>query len=156
MKGKRAVVLGGVLLAVLSGAIGTYLLVPHRHAPAVADDASPEQVVEAYLDALRTHDCRTARELSTGINVRYSSSWCKQLDSITDVIVRPARQDDPITHGQSPSAEVVNVAVRFHLRWRPGVAADDPTVEDITDFWGYSLIRGNPGQPWRIFDQGVG
>lgn len=120
----------------------------------VPDNATPEQVVRAYLDALNTHDCETARELSTGINVQSSKSWCDDLESATGVIVRPHRSEDPTTTGHDASVEVVDVPVHFNLKWRPGTS--DPTVEDITDVWEYLLMRNHPDEPWRIFDQGVG
>ena len=67
-----------------------YLLLPPRQTSDVARpalDATPEQVVTAYLDALDAHDCDTAEAMMTESAEDSATSWCKDVASLTDVVV---------------------------------------------------------------------
>lgn len=103
------------------------------------DDASPEEVVMTYLEAMDAHDCATVAEL-----VAPSSRWlgdgCKNADGHDEVRVASVFREKPHWSGHDRGQQVMNVSVRF----------------EETKVWGYLLVRDAPDHPWRIFDAGVG
>ena len=144
-------------LAVVVAATAAYLLLPPRQTGDVAApprDATPEQVVTAYLDALNAHDCDTAAALMIASAEGSARLWCEDVASLKDVDVRDHFMELPEYSGHSAPDEVANVPVNFDLTWRP--FHNDGSMDEGATTWGYLLVRDSPDAPWRIFDQGVG
>src|SRR5690606_32155063 len=81
----------GVLLALLVGAAAAWLLLPPLpgdDVPVPPPDASPAEVVTAFLAALDSPDCDTAEAL-TGVDVGVDA-WCGSVAALEDVRVREA------------------------------------------------------------------
>ncbi len=138
-------------------ATATYLLLPPRQTGDVAvppRDASPEQVVSAYLDALNGHDCDTAEALMTTTAADHARSWCHDVASLEGVDVQGHVTERPEWSGHVAPDEVVRVAVTFDLSWR--LLRNDGSMNEGPTTWGYLLARDSASSPWRIFDQGVG
>lgn len=158
LKGSRrfiALIVGVVVLIVVG--VLAYLLLPPRQSDDIAvpaNNASPEQVVTAYLDALNAHDCDTAEAVMTSDAQDSAKSWCEDVASLTDVDVRNHLTEHPKYSGHSAPDEVANVPVTFDLNWRP--FHNDGSMEEGSTTWGYLLLRDSPSSPWRIFDQGTG
>ena len=112
--------------------------------PMPPDDASPEQVVRSYVDAVHAEDCDTAEALMT----RPSGSWCGNID-ITSLEIRGRWQERKESEaGDGPMVEYVSVEIATR-----GGSAPMP---DGTHRWGYLLERAGGDGPWWIYDQGVG
>lgn len=145
---------GGVFVLVVATAVA-YLLLPPRQTADVTlppPDATPEQVVTAYLNALNAHDCDTAEAVSTEDAKESATSWCHHVDSLTAVTVGRHVQERPEWTGHSPADEIVNVPVTFDLTWRP--FRSDGSMDEGVTTWGYLLVRESASRSWRIFDQG--
>ncbi len=128
-----------------------------------ADDASPEQVVTAYVEALDSHDCDTAEALVTASKRDGTEAWCRNVRDMTEIQVGSHVVEQMGVTGSTSlrssaepktSGEVVRVPVTFNLEWRL-FRADDSIPEGTTD-WGYFLVRESPMGPWRVFDEGNG
>lgn len=139
----------GLLALVVGGVLAWTLLPPRQQAdvPMPADDAAPEQVVAAYLQALDAHDCDTARALTTDRLRSSASSWCEDLAGLSEVDVRasaPVRAD----------ALGAGVDVTFDLDWR--LFHDDGSMPEGPTTWGYGLVRADADAPWRLDVEGTG
>ena len=142
-----AVVLGVLLL----GAVVWRYTEPVRHVPVPAADATPQQVVTAYLDASTAHDVATMNALSAGDSFlrasRFEPSW----------MVSRVKTYAPSPDGGPGTAwtnwrQVVKVDVDMLI-----LKGHDMNFPDNTDtYWGYVLGRQGDRDPWRIIDQGVG
>jgi hypothetical protein len=153
----RLIALVASALVLALAATVAYLLLPPRKTADVAvpvPNATPEQVVTAYLDALNTHDCATAQAVMTEGAKDSAKSWCQDVASLTDVDVRDHVDEHPRWSGHSPPEEVTNVPVTFNLNWRPFHI--DGSMDEGSTTWGYLLVREPADSPWRIFDQGTG
>lgn len=115
------------------------------------DDASPEQVVEVYLQALDAHDCDTVQALTTAPK---GETWCASVAHIDNAQVANHNVEDPAWSGRTAPDEVVNVPVTFDVGWR--VFHGDISMPPGYTDWGYLLVRSSPTQPWRIFAEGNG
>jgi len=112
--------------------------------PAPPDDATPEQVVRAYADAVHAGDCATAEALVAD----RSQSWCGDTD-ITALTVTGKTQESKTTEsGDGPVIQRVWV----NLTPRGG----DASLQDGELMWSYLLDRTGPNAAWRIYDQGMG
>lgn len=154
---RRTVLLAVAALVAVALGLAAYALVPPRQTAEVAvpaDGATPEQVVTAYLDAAAAHDCGTAVALSEVDFEERARDWCRDLASLTDVSVSPARPEKPAWSGRADDEQVVGVSVQFTVDRRP--FRGDVSVEDGPAPWGYLLVRGSDDEPWRIFNQGLG
>ena len=154
--GRLTTLVAGVSVLALAGAVG-YLLLPPRQTDTISlppPDASPEQVVTVYLDALNAHDCDTAEALMTAGAEGSARAWCDDVASLTDVDVEGHVLERPEYSGHSDPEEVVYVPVTFDLTWRP--LHDDGSLAEGPTTWGYLLVRDADGSPWRIFGQGRG
>ena len=150
-----ALVAAGSVLA-LAATVG-YLLLPPQQTDTISlppPDASPEQVVTVYLDALNAHDCDAAEALMTAGAEGSARAWCNDVASLTDVVVEGHVLERPEYSGHSDPEEVANVPVSFDLSWRP--LHDDGSMAEGPTTWGFLLVRDSDGSPWRIFDQGRG
>jgi hypothetical protein len=129
-----------VVLAALSWAAYRYLTVQQTGEVAIpADQASPEQVVRAYVEALDAHDCDTAATLNP------DDLWCEDVESMDLIELRPVH---------SARARHVELPVRLDFEWRPFFF--DVSMDDGRISWGFILERDSRREPWRIVDQGVG
>lgn len=154
---RRLIALGmGVLLVVVVATLASLLLPPRQTGdvavPAV--EATPEQVVGAYLDALNAHDCETAEALAIDGAQDSAKAWCEDIGSLTAVEVADATMDRPEDSGHSATEVVARVPVAFNLTWRP--LHGDVSMAEGPTTWGYLLIRDSSDSAWRIVDQGVG
>jgi hypothetical protein len=154
--GRVITLVAGALVLVVAATVA-YLLLASRQTGDVAvppPNATPKQVVTAYLDALNAHDCGTAEAVMTDSAKDRAESWCEDVASLTDVDVRDHFMESPKWSGHSPSEEVARVPVTFNLNWRP--FHNDGSMDEGTTLWGYLLVRETADSPWRIFDQGTG
>jgi len=150
-----ALVVGATVLVVVG--VVAFLLLPPRQSDDVAvpaGDATPEQVVTAYLAAVVAHDCDTAEAVTTRDAEDGAESWCDDVGRLTDVDVRDHVTERPEDSGHSAPTEIVDVPVSFDVHWR--LFHDDGSMEDGATTWGYLLVRESPHSRWRIFDQGTG
>lgn len=120
---------------------------PDREVAIPPVDASAEEVVRAYVDALDAHDVHTVRELRTADTAEHS--WSDGVDSITHLNIGTAAPEKPQWTGNAPSTQVVRVPVDFT------VEANAASLEDGRMTWGYLLLRTSETEPWRIFDEDV-
>lgn len=149
----RAVASAVVVVAIVG--IVAYSVLPLWKTADVAvppDDASPEQVVTAYLDALNQHDCGTAKAVATRHFAEHARSWCTDVSSLAHLLIHQSRPVTPDEVGLAPPAQAVEVWVRFDLTWR--LFHGDPLTPDGTTYWGYVLERDSADAPWRINDEG--
>lgn len=140
-----------------AAAVAVALALPPRQAGDVAvppPEATPEDVVAAYLEALDVHDCATAEALMTPAARGQAARWCAAVASLDGTVISDHVVARPEYSGHSAPEEVVDVRVTFDLSWRP--FHDDGSMDEGTTSWGYLLVRGSEGSPWRIFDQGMG
>lgn len=157
-KGSRRIfvlLLGVAVLLVLG--VGASSLLPPRKSDDVAvpaNDATPEQVVMAYVNALNAHDCDTAEAVWVSDAKVGAKMWCEDVASLTDVDVGDSSMERPQWSGHSATDEVANVGVTFNLNWR--LLHNDGSMPEGTTVWGYLLVRDSPDSPWRIFSEGVG
>ena len=108
------------------------------------DDASPEQVVRAYADAVHAGDCGTAGALVAD----RSQSWCGDVD-ITALTVTGTTQERKATEsGDGPMIQRVWVDLT--------TVGADASLPDGERQWSYLLDRTGPNGAWRIYDQGMG
>lgn len=108
------------------------------------DDATPEQVVRAYADAVRAGDCDTAEALVFD----RSQSWCGDTD-ITSLKVTATTQEPKSTEsGDGPLIQRVWV----NLTPQGG----DGSLPEGELMWSYLLDGTGPNGAWRIYDQGMG
>lgn len=138
-------------------AVGASALLPPRQSGDIAvppDDATPEQVVTTYLDALNAHDCATAEAVWTTDAKRGATMWCEDVASLKDIDVSAHVMERPRWSGTSPTKEVARVPVSFNLDWR--LFHDHGSLDEGDTAWGYLLVRDSPDSPWRIFSDGVG
>lgn len=106
------------------------------------DDASPEQVVLAYANALHWRDCITAARLAPNDG----RTWCGT--DITDVRVTHSGMDRRDRGDGARDYYVVDV--QMNLKFTDGSLNDGPNG------WGYTLDRVGPNGAWRIVGQGNG
>jgi hypothetical protein len=121
-----------VALALVAGAIGWSA--PREDVAAPGPDATPEQVVRAYLHAVNARDFETANAIdarSDGALGRFS---------------RPVRAHDV------EMGETVTEGDDAHVLFKADFRGGDGTVQD--GWWGYYLERGSDGL-WHITDAGV-
>ncbi len=132
-------------IAALAGALVlTVAACARAGVPVPPDDATPEQVVRAYTDAVHEGDCDTAAAL---VDDR-SQSWCGATD-ITALKVTGTTQERKSTEsGDGPMIQRVWV----NLTPRGG----DVSPPDEEMMWSYLLDRTGPNGAWRIYDQGMG
>jgi hypothetical protein len=152
---RLAIVALGVLVFV--GHAAWYLLKPPPQTddvPVPRADASPEDVVRAYLDALNAHDCATAEAVMTSGDESIAYAWCRDVAHLKQVGVGRHSTENPRWLGlpRGAQGEFVSVPTSFDLDWR--LFHGDMTMDQGATSWGYVLVRSAPDQPWLIFDQG--
>lgn len=107
-------------LAAIIVAVAIYLMVTmtSKDVDMPRDDASPTQVVAAYMEALDAHDCDTAMALRTDGSRDVASTWCGKVAGMTDARVVGQHSEAPEASGRTAPDEVMNVRVTFDLGWR--------------------------------------
>ena len=131
-----APVAGALVLTVASCARADVVTLP--------DDATPEQVVRAYADAVHAGDCDTAQALVSD----RSQSWCGTTDITALTVTGTTRERRSTESGDGPVVQRVWVS----LTSRGG----DASLPDGELMWSYLLDRTGPKGAWRIYDQGMG
>lgn len=112
--------------------------------PIPAEDATPEQVVRAYANAVHTGDCETAQAL---VEDR-KQSWCGSVD-VTALKVTERTQERRATEsGEGPMIQRVWVDLTSER--------GDVSLPDGDHKWSFLLDRTGPHGAWRIYDQGMG
>ena len=137
-------------LTVLAGTTWA-LTAPTAHVAVPGRNASPEQVVRAYLDASNVHDVATMNALTAGSGMvpesRFRPTWL-----VSRVRTYPPRPDGGPGSAWTGWHQVVNVSVDMFV-----LKGHDLNFPDHTPAtWGYILARQSGRDPWRIIDQGVG
>lgn len=153
----RLIALAVAVSVALVATTAAYLLLPPRQTGDVAlppREASPEDVVAAYLKAVNAHDCDAAAALMAPGAEGQATAWCEDVASLTDVDVRDHVTERPGDSGHAAPDEVAHVPVTFDLSWRP--FHDDGSMSEGATTWGYLVVRSSADSPWRIADQGVG
>lgn len=145
---RRRVIVGGTVVLVLGALVAGFLAwfgapFPTRDVALPPDDATPEEVVAVYLDALDAHDCDTANALWAQPDG--ARAWCPALKGIEDVDIDAAESE------RQGKRTRMHVFVEWDLTWRPFASVSG----DAEDFWGFYLARESDADPWRIVDQGV-
>ena len=112
--------------------------------PIPPDDATPEQVVQTYADAVHARDCKTADALVN--NQR--QSWCGGIDITALKVIELTQERKATDPGQGPMIERVWV----NLTSQGG----DISLPDGDHAWSYLLDRTGPNGAWRIYEQGTG
>jgi hypothetical protein len=152
LRGNRwfiSIAVGAVVLALVVA--GAYLLSQPRQTTDIAVpplDATPEQVVTAYVDALNAHDCETAESLMANGAEDDAAVWCKNLGSLTDLDITD------VTEAPKASRHSSGVSVTFNVKWR--LFHNDGSMDEGATAWDYYLVRGSASSPWRISNQGAG
>ncbi|MCE1180212.1 MAG: DUF4829 domain-containing protein [Micrococcales bacterium] len=108
------------------------------------DDATPEQVVRAYVDAVHAKDCETADALFED----GEGSWCGDIDITSLTVTSQSQERRETTSGAGPVIERVHVQITTR--------GGDVSMPDGEHMWSYLLDRVGPNKAWRIYDQGVG
>lgn len=123
------------ILALIVG--GYFVLAPRDHIPLPSETATPEQVVEAYIDAINARDYKTSNAMfpgaagaPRGLFSGYEHIDLKSIDRV---------DGDKIDHAW----------VHFTAEFSGG----DGSLNDTT-VWGYILDRASDGR-WVITSQGV-
>ena len=119
-------------VAALAGGIFVWSA-PREQVPVPGPDATPEQVVSAYIDAVNARDFDTANAIDArpGEYGRFS---------------RPLG-----THALEVEKAVVHRS-RAHVLFMADFDGGEPSMQD--GWWGYSLVRGDDGL-WHITGEGV-
>ena len=129
-----------VALALAAYVVRTQVWLPVHRVTMPSDDASPKEVVKAYVAAMDGHDCATASRLMT-----YRNGWCPHLVSVDLLEVHDPFEEAP---------DRVDVGVELDLHWK--LWSDGHAIMPGRQYWGYILERQQPGGPWRIVDEGTG
>ena len=112
--------------------------------PIPPDDATPEQVVQAYADAVHARDCKTAEALVN--NQR--QSWCGSIDITALKVIELTQERKATDSGKGPMIERVWVSLTSQ--------GGDISLPDGDHVWSYLLDRTGPNGAWRIYEQGTG
>ncbi|WP_284293008.1 DUF4829 domain-containing protein [Luteimicrobium album] len=158
----RVVGLSGVGALALAAAFGTGARWSSDHGSDVAlppDDATPGQVVQAYLDAVNADDERVLRAVTTpGMFDEIQEAWLKH--SLYGLGSRSGYGHPTITNvlmGEDAAAgtdldpdRAAMAAVSFEMQ------GGDATVGPGDVTWGIFLERADASSPWLVYDQGQG
>jgi hypothetical protein len=113
------------------------------------DDASPQEVVRTYVEAINEGDVDTARQLLTPQRAKnvgaQADSFFDNVNSITKLELLPERPEFG-----SDYKFAVKIPVTFDLDQKEEMSMPDGPTD-----WGYLLGRNATNEPWRIYDEGV-
>lgn len=144
----------GAVAIVLAVVVYLLLTLQPKDVDMPGDDASPEQVVAAYMEALDGGDCDTAEALVTPQAVNSAAWWCNNVARMGEAHTGAHQVEAPRLSNHTAPDEVVTVAVSFDLGWR--LLHKDPSMDAGHTNWSYGLVRSSPEDPWRIFAEGQG
>lgn len=108
-------------------------------------NASPEDVVRAYIGALNRHEEATVAALRAKDANQLEPWYVENIVSITHLKI------DPTFVSGTENAQTATVGVHYYLRQ---IQVDAQQNGDTV--WGYTLVREGGSQPWRIQEEGVG
>lgn len=106
-------------------------------------DASPEQVVRTYLDAVQAGNCTVLSQLAT--RNQAERAWCGKGLTISRITIGKS-VPDPGSVVSRDFEQAVYVPVQLDVQ-----GGTDSGMRD----WGYVLVRDAPVQQWRIADEGT-
>jgi hypothetical protein len=109
-------------------------------------DASPAQVVEAYLEAIQVGNCTVLSQLAT--RNQAERAWCGKGLTVSRITI-----GDPVPDPGSIASREFEQAVYVPVRFDVQGGAD--SVESGMRDWGYVLVRDAAVQQWRIADEGT-
>lgn len=115
-----------------------------QHVAPPPDDATPEQVVQAYAHAVHAGDCATA----AGLVATTRQTWCGSVDITALQVTRRTQERKATVAGDGPMVQRVWVDLTSH--------GGDNSLPDGQHLWSYLLDRTGPHGAWRIYDQGLG
>ena len=122
--------------------------------PDLPADASPHQVVATYTEAINAHDVAAGEKLSTS---RFAEEQERVVGLLNgDAKLSAVEIDEPRPEPDYESTdgkryrEVVHVPVSFTLS-----QSDDASMPNGPVVWGYTLVRDDVHQPWRINSDGI-
>ncbi len=138
----------------VAGIVFLFIALQSKDVDMPNDNATPAQVVDAYVAAMDAHDCDTAIALRTKESRDRAADWCRKVSSMTDAQVLEHYSELPEYTGHEALDEVVGVPVTFDLGWR--MFHNDGSMDEGHTNWSYSLVRSSPTSAWRIFGEGNG
>jgi hypothetical protein len=109
-------------------------------------EASPTQIVRAYLDAIQAGNCTVLSQLAT--RNQAERAWCGRGLTVSQITIGDP-QPDPGSIASREFEQAVYVPVRLDVQG--GADSVEPGLRD----WGYVLVRDAPVQRWRIADEGT-
>ena len=130
------VVIAGVVLVVVVCVAVLVWSAPRTQVPAPGPQATPQQVVRAYVAAINARDFSTANAIDA------------RPDSDLGQFSRPGRMNDLTTVSVSRESN------RTHVVFKADFSGGDGSIPDGRQSWGYVLERGHDGR-WVIVDEGV-
>ena len=136
----------GVVAAVVTALAFTLALSACVKVEVPPADASPEQVVRAYLEAIQAGDCTVLSQLAT--RNQAERAWCGKGLTVSSVTVGTA-EPDPGSVVSKDFEQAVYVPVRLDVQG--GADSVEPGMRD----WGYVLVRDAAVQRWRVADEGT-
>lgn len=142
---------GALIVVVLLALAWTVVFGQTREVPMPAEDASPHEVVVAFLDALDARDCGTARAIVVDGSSR-ADTWCSEVGSVEDVSFSGAGDSQIV----GPYPQHARVAVDFTVHWQPFNGGHFIGSETHLVGWSYYLVRSAEREPWRIESEGKG
>ena len=120
--------------------------VPERELPGAA--ATPEQVVEAFVDAVDDRD-----RAAMGV---MASAQHADLVRQTWFVVDIADLDVGDSVPQSAPARARGFVHAVYVPVAMTVSGGDQSLPNGRTAWGYVLARDAPDEPWRVVAQGLG
>lgn len=115
-------------------------------------NASPHEVIAAYVKAINEGDKEAGRVLSapgwSGDSA--NDSWFDG-GHITNLTMEPPVPAEEFDDAGRPYREAQYVAVRFDLKQRISLSMPDGPTN-----WSWTVVRNRPDQPWRINNGGTG
>ncbi|MEY2469107.1 MAG: hypothetical protein QOF21_1805 [Actinomycetota bacterium] len=121
-----------------------------KDSPKTNRDASPHEVVAAWITALNDHDTAAARKLLSADEARnvesQVDSWLRNVKRIDNVKFVGDREPSNPTY-----ESFVEVSVTFDLE-----QIKESSMMNGDTVWGYQLGRHSPDEPWLIVGQGAG
>ena len=141
-----AIVVLALALTVGGWATGYRLNVQTASVPVPRPDATPEEVVRAYVEAYnhRDLDTMTAIYPSQGSPGRF-----RAMGTMQDLTIVSSHADT--TYGPSRRLWAVQVQLTF-----TGLQGSDLAYDPGPNGWTYYLDRSGPDRAWRIVDHGNG
>lgn len=133
---------GLVVVVLLAGCAS----VPARELPSAA--ATPEQVVEAFLDAVDDRDGAAVGAMASAQH----ADLVRQTWFVVDIADLDVGDSVP----QSATGRAQGFVHAVYVPVQMTVSGGDPSLPDGRTAWGYVLARDAPDEPWTVVAQGLG